>query len=213
MPFKMAPANADSSLPATPSVQRVTSEYPQAQAEGSTITHEGSTAFAGHLQGKNERLRERLERVESEKDELKSKVQHNEVNTNIRVKAAVADLRRQRDALKEKEAYWENRRLLKQALGIAYQDGLFWRETTNEEPAWKWGIRTRHLIETALGQEETALFLEETGRWVAEPDADKHRKWVDERLNRLIELTRLVDSLRPLKLQPGFDGLEWVSKR
>lgn len=112
---------------------------------------------------------------------------------------------------------WENRKLLKRALAGAYREGLFWRNSSDEESTSNWANRTRQLIDAAFGKSKVDRFLEEEwGRWIDNENSDAerqlHQKWVDERLTPLGELIREVDSLKPLNLQPGFDGREWVSE-
>lgn len=76
-----------------------------------------------------------------------------------------------------------------------------------------WATRTRQLIENALGDSKADSFLEGVwGRW-SEEGAEANKRWMKQRLIPLGDLIQEVDSLKPLELEPDFDGSEWVSKK
>ncbi len=111
-------------------------------------------------------------------------------------------------------SHWENRVLLKRALTEAYKHGLFWRgHKITDKNVKNWAERTRALIEAALGEDEAHRFLAINEDTFGESEDAVHDLWMDQRLDRLGQLIRLVDSLKPLKLQPDFDGRGWVSQK
>lgn len=130
----------------------------------------------------------------------------------------------ERNALKKKVAHWENRRLLRRALSEAYKDGLFWRNgKPSEKSVVKWATRTCGLIRAALEDEAEAKgFMKAGGRYLGDEGSaaskiasndTKEQLIIDGHLGYLHEVMGRVNSLDPLKLQPDFDGQEWVSKK
>jgi chromosome segregation ATPase len=127
-------------------------------------------------------------------------------------------LRAERDALEQEVTAYDRRRILKQELNAAHRDGLYLRGRTSshrrragrgrvptDEAAAKWAIRTSELIKEALGEGEARGFLGVSGQSLGDPSVSEEQKLLNERLYRLSELIRRVDSLQhPVELRPDF---------
>ncbi len=135
--------------------------------------------------------------------------------TKTIVSPELESLRAERDTLKKEVTYWENRRLLVRALENTYLDGVQLRQGHYDEDVIKgWEKRTSKLIEEALGLGEMLLFVAapKDGTTI-DPNATEQQIRVDIRLDRLHGLIGRANSVKSLKLQPGFDGREWVSEK
>jgi len=110
------------------------------------------------------------------------------------------------------EPYWENRRLLAIALKVAYRDGLFWYDKEVQPTEWAhWQRRTTELIEAALGEPVASRF---STVWENANDPKHVLTGLEALLQHLWDLIHEVDSVaRRVKLQPDFDGRDWVSRR
>ena len=108
-----------------------------------------------------------------------------------------------------------NSQLLKRALAEAYEEGLRLSQMKiSEEEAAPWALRTGRLIKAALEDHNRAQrFVEAEYKSITDPNQTKGQIWVDGCLNELYALYQEVNSLKPLKLRPDFDGREWVSKK